>query len=86
MKTASTSLALPLKFSHAIREMFHFILPDSGYVEMMSDELVPGDVIEVVHDTVMECDAVLLSGTVIINESMLTGEDAKHENDSCHFP
>ena len=41
---------------------------------MMSDELVPGDVIEVSHDTIMECDAVLLNGTAIVNESMLTGK------------
>ena len=66
--------------------MFHFILPDSGYVEMMSDELVPGDVVEVMHDTVMECDAVLLNGSVIINESMLTGWDMKPVNNSRHFP
>ena len=53
--------------------MFYFSLSDSGYVEMMSDELVPGDIIEVINDMVMECDAVLLNGTVVINESMLTG-------------
>ena len=41
---------------------------------MMSDALVPGDVIEVPqHGAMLECDAVLLNGTVIMNESMLTG-------------
>ncbi len=40
----------------------------------MSDALVPGDVIEVPqHNAMLECDAVLLNGTVIMNESMLTG-------------
>lgn len=37
--------------------------------------LVPGDLIEIPsHGCVMHCDAVLLSGNCILNESMLTGE------------
>ncbi|KAF9390490.1 hypothetical protein BGX21_011470 [Mortierella sp. AD011] len=41
-----------------------------------SDELVPGDVFEVTDSdlTVFPCDAVLLTGDCIVNESMLTGE------------
>ena len=40
-----------------------------------STELVPGDLFEVPEDGLsMPCDAILLNGTVIINESMLTGE------------
>ena len=39
----------------------------------MSDELVPGDVIEISHDVTMECDAVLVNGSAVVNESMLTG-------------
>lgn len=36
---------------------------------------MPGDVILIPpHGCVMHCDAVLLNGTVIANESMLTGE------------
>ena len=38
-----------------------------------SEKLVPGDVIAVLSSTMMECDAVLLDGLVISNESMLTG-------------
>ena len=42
---------------------------------MLSSELVPGDVIIVPdHGCQLLCDAVLLSGSVIMNESMLTGE------------
>lgn len=43
---------------------------------MPSEQLVPGDVIEIPsgHSSVMTCDAVLLNGTCILNESMLTGE------------
>lgn len=41
---------------------------------IFSTELVPGDVILVPPEGLtMPCDAVLLSGTAIVNESMLTG-------------
>ncbi len=41
-----------------------------------SEHLVPGDIIEIPsdHESMMTCDAVLLNGTCILNESMLTGE------------
>ena len=42
--------------------------------EISSDQLVPGDVIVVPESTIMPCDAVLMSGQCIVNESMLTGE------------
>ncbi|XP_048833620.1 polyamine-transporting ATPase 13A3 isoform X1 [Brienomyrus brachyistius] len=43
--------------------------------EAMSTDLVPGDVIVIpTNGTIMPCDAVLVSGTCIVNESMLTGE------------
>ena len=42
---------------------------------MLSSELVPGDVLAVPdHGCQLLCDAVLLSGSVIMNEAMLTGE------------
>ncbi|KAL5013801.1 hypothetical protein ScPMuIL_008071 [Solemya velum] len=45
------------------------------YDEIPSEDLVPGDVIEIPrHGCVMQCDAVLVSGNCIVNESMLTGE------------
>jgi len=39
-----------------------------------SEDLVPGHIIEIENSTVMQCDAVLLNGNVIVNESLLTGE------------
>ncbi|XP_066565308.1 polyamine-transporting ATPase 13A3 isoform X1 [Amia ocellicauda] len=43
--------------------------------EAMSTELVPGDILVIpTNGTIMPCDAVLVSGTCIVNESMLTGE------------
>ena len=43
--------------------------------EIGSTNLVPGDVISIPPDgCLMSCDAVLITGTCIVNESMLTGE------------
>ena len=39
-----------------------------------SADLVPGDVIEIPENTAMPCDMILLTGSCIVNESMLTGE------------
>ncbi|XP_050414163.1 polyamine-transporting ATPase 13A3 isoform X2 [Patella vulgata] len=45
------------------------------YVDVPSEDLVPGDIIEIPrHGCMMQCDTVLLSGNCIVNESMLTGE------------
>jgi cation-transporting ATPase 13A2 len=42
--------------------------------DAMSDQLVPGDVIKVPEGIVLPCDLVLLTGSAIVNESILTGE------------
>lgn len=43
--------------------------------EILSTDLVPGDTMLIPSNgTIMPCDAVLLSGTCIVNESMLTGK------------
>ena len=39
-----------------------------------SEKLVPGDLIEIPEGALMPCDVVLLTGSCIMNESMLTGE------------
>ncbi|KAI9206515.1 uncharacterized protein BJ171DRAFT_558269 [Polychytrium aggregatum] len=42
---------------------------------LRSDDLLPGDVIELSAETaIVPCDAILLEGDCIVNESMLTGE------------
>lgn len=47
---------------------------DGEYEELPTTDLVPGDVIIIPsHGCYMSCDAVLLSGSTIVNESMLTG-------------
>ncbi|KFM62153.1 putative cation-transporting ATPase 13A3, partial [Stegodyphus mimosarum] len=57
--------------SHAIVT----VIRDGKELQISSEDLVPGDVILIPksHFT-MVCDAVLLSGTCVMNESMLTGE------------
>jgi cation-transporting ATPase 13A3/4/5 len=49
---------------------------DTGKMDTIPTEhLVPGDVMVVPsYGCVMHCDAVLLTGNCIINESMLTGQ------------
>lgn len=41
---------------------------------MSSAKLVPGDIFIVPENSIMPCDAILLNGSCIMNESMLTGE------------
>ena len=44
-------------------------------IEISSVDLVPGDLFEIPEDGLaMPCDSILIDGSVIINESMLTGE------------
>ena len=44
-------------------------------IELSSTELVPGDLFEIPEDGLaLPCDAILIEGSVIVNESMLTGE------------
>jgi cation-transporting ATPase 13A2 len=42
--------------------------------QLNSTELVPGDVVEIPENCAMPCDIALLTGSCIVNESMLTGE------------
>lgn len=42
--------------------------------KVSSLQLIPGDIIEVPENTVIPCDLILLNGSCIINECMLTGE------------
>ena len=48
--------------------------PGQPLTEVDSNELVPGDVIEIPEQCVMPCDLVVIGGSAIVNESMLTGE------------
>ncbi|KAG8258895.1 hypothetical protein J6590_021690 [Homalodisca vitripennis] len=50
-------------------------LVDGETVKVPSQDLVPGDTIVIPpHGCIMTCDALLLTGNCIVNESVLTGE------------
>lgn len=40
---------------------------------LSSDQIVPGDIIDITDLDVFPCDVILLEGDCIVNESMLTG-------------
>ncbi len=44
------------------------------FAQCFSTGIVPGDIIEIPNGLKMPCDCVLLSGSAIVNEAMLTGE------------
>lgn len=78
-----TSLFQTRKQSEALRDLVATVNAttvtvcrrDKGCVDIPASYLVPGDVIIIPpHGCVMACDAVLLTGNCIVNESMLTGE------------
>ena len=51
------------------------------FEDIDSIHLVPGDVIAIPSDGCsMPCDAVLLAGTCIVNESMLTGSFVSNDS------
>ncbi|KAH3765083.1 Manganese-transporting ATPase 13A1 [Pelomyxa schiedti] len=57
------------------------------WTPISSDQLIPGDIISVVRGStkapfVMPCDAVILSGSCVLNEAMLTGESTPHLKES----
>ncbi|KAF3915613.1 hypothetical protein ABW21_db0208102 [Orbilia brochopaga] len=55
------------------------------WVEVQSDELLPGDLVSVgrtKEDSGVACDMVLIEGTAIVNEAMLSGESTPLLKDS----
>uniref|UniRef100_A0A023F2U2 Cation-transporting ATPase n=1 Tax=Triatoma infestans TaxID=30076 RepID=A0A023F2U2_TRIIF len=60
------------------RDVASIVRGNSGENEVIiipTEQLVPGDVLVLPsHGCIMHCDAVLLTGNCIVNESMLTGE------------
>lgn len=80
--SAVTSLYETLKNLKNISRMAYYSCPvnimrngdESNLIPGHSEELVPGDVIEIPENCTMPCDMVVLTGSCIVNESMLTGE------------
>uniref|UniRef100_A0A8C5N6Y8 Cation-transporting ATPase n=1 Tax=Gouania willdenowi TaxID=441366 RepID=A0A8C5N6Y8_GOUWI len=69
------SIATSLYTIKKVRIVMEINLREISDFIILSTDLVPGDVIVIPSNgTIMPCDAVLVSGTCIVNESMLTGE------------
>ena len=82
VSSAVASLVETVTNLRSIKKMAHYTCQvrvmrncnENELTEMPSDNLVPGDVIEIPENCSMPCDLILLTGSCIVNESMLTGE------------
>ncbi|KAJ2955419.1 hypothetical protein NQZ79_g8580 [Umbelopsis isabellina] len=77
--SAFLKVVIRLRSEHRIKKMAEFtdnvnILRDGQWGSYSTAELVPGDVFEVAEGKTAPCDAVILSGNIVADESSLTGE------------
>ncbi|KAI8380316.1 hypothetical protein BD560DRAFT_387815 [Blakeslea trispora] len=77
--SALVKVFVRLRSEKRIKKMAEFtdhvmILRDGQWVESSSSDLVPGDVFEVAEGKTAPCDAVVLTGNIVADESSLTGE------------
>ena len=54
--------------------VFRPYLRKDRFVEISSEDLVPGDLMELPPHQKLPCDLILLNGTCVVNEGMITGE------------
>ncbi|KAI9322428.1 hypothetical protein BX666DRAFT_2147537 [Dichotomocladium elegans] len=77
--SAFVKVIVRLKAERRIQKMAEFtdqipILRDGTWQSLSTADLVPGDVIQIEAGKVAPCDAVVLSGQIVADESSLTGE------------
>ncbi|CEG80570.1 hypothetical protein RMATCC62417_14887 [Rhizopus microsporus] len=77
--SAMVKVTVRLKSELRIKKMAEFtdevkILRDGQWIHASTSALVPGDVFEVSEGKTAACDAVILSGNIVADESSLTGE------------
>lgn len=77
--SALLKVVIRLRSEHRLKKMAEFtdnvnILRDGQWGSYSTAELVPGDVFEVTEGKTSPCDAVILSGNIVADESSLTGE------------
>ncbi|CDS13844.1 hypothetical protein LRAMOSA06018 [Lichtheimia ramosa] len=77
--SAMVNVFIRLRSERRIKKMAEYtdnvnILRDGQWKEMSTADLVPGDVFEVAEGQVAPCDAVILTGNIVADESSLTGE------------
>ena len=54
---------------------------DGGWIDLPAADLVPGDIVEVCLGDVVPADIILLSGSMLVDQSMLTGESIPLETE-----
>ena len=76
--SAVTSLVETRRNLKNIQKMAYYSCPlnvkRDHLFEVDSGEVVPGDIVEVPENRILPCDLLLLTGSCIANEAMLTGE------------
>ncbi|KAI9216930.1 hypothetical protein BC828DRAFT_408968 [Blastocladiella britannica] len=79
----STVVAQRLRTLNEFRGMTHpprpvYVMRSNQWTHVLSDAVLPGDVISLPRatkeDHVVPCDCVLVAGSVVVNEAMLSGE------------
>lgn len=63
--------------SMGIKPYAIYVYRDSAWTEVQTDELLPGDIVSITRtseDSAIPCDLLLLDGSAIVNEAMLSGE------------
>ncbi|KAJ3436871.1 manganese-transporting atpase 13a1 [Anaeramoeba flamelloides] len=56
-----------------------------SWIKVKSTELLPGDIVNLKRNTIPSCDLLLIEGTCIVNESMLTGESVPQLKENVKF-
>lgn len=74
-ETRTQSITLRDLVENAIPASVQILQTDNQIIDISPDLLVPGDILVLpATGCLMSCDSLLLQGTCIVNESMLTGE------------
>ncbi|OBA22885.1 P-type ATPase [Metschnikowia bicuspidata var. bicuspidata NRRL YB-4993] len=63
--------------SMGIKPFTIYVYRDEEWIQVQTDQLLPGDIVSVTRtndESAMPCDLLLLDGTAIVNEAMLSGE------------
>jgi len=61
---------------HSTVEVKRFNISTNNYdwIQIDSDEIVPGDIVKIYTNSLIPADIVLMNGKCIVNEAMLSGE------------
>ncbi|KAI7902541.1 uncharacterized protein BX663DRAFT_552451 [Cokeromyces recurvatus] len=80
LTSAFVRIFLRLRAERRIKSMAEYVTNVAIYRDgewkenMSSDQLVPGDIFQIDEHIQVPCDCAIISGTVVVNESALTGE------------